>query len=147
MNASGPYIAEIPRRGIAVFIDYFLFSFFYALFLIKFGETETVNGRLEYYLDWPIKAVPFVVWVLTFPVLESFEGKTVGKRIMKLQVVRLDGGTFTLLDSLKRRLLDWIDFAFLGLPSIISSQNSPTRQRFGDRFAKTTVIDTREIVA
>lgn len=142
-SESGPYLAELPRRAVATALDYFLFSFFYALFIISFGKSEIINGRPEYYVEGALKVVPFIVWFLTFPLMESAEGRTIGKRLLRMQVVRLDGQRLTLVDCMKRRVLDWVDFALLGLPSIISSKNSATRQRLGDRWAGTTVVDWR----
>ena len=137
------YLADLFRRAIATAIDYFIFSLFYAFLLVGYGNSEVVNGRPEYYLEGPLILIPVAVWFLTFPLMESREGMTIGKRWMKLKVIRLDSQPLTLGDTLKRRILDWIDFAFVGLPSIISSTNSAARQRLGDRLAGTTVIDIR----
>lgn len=143
VNNQGPFLAELTRRAAATGIDYFLFSFFYALLLINFGNPEVIEGRPSYSLDDKLLIIPFLIWFLTFPVMESRDGRTFGKRLMKLQVVRLDGSKLTFTDCCKRRLLDWVDFAFVGLPSIISSTNSAMRQRLGDRWAGTTVVDIR----
>ena len=46
-----------------------------------------------------------------------------------------------LLDSIKRRICDWIDFALLGLPAFIIANNTSLRQRLGDLWAGTVVVD------
>lgn len=136
-------IADISRRAIATFVDYALYLSFYTLFLLGFGSSELIDGRLAYSLEGPLSVVPLVVWFVTFPVMESYEGMSIGKRMMKLRVVKTDGSAPGFLDTVKRRIADWVDFAFLGLPAIISSRNSSLSQRLGDRWAGTTVIDTR----
>lgn len=141
MNSPIQYLAEIKRRALATFIDYLFFSVFHVWFLLEFGDTELIDGRQAFNIEGPLGFIPLIVWFITFPVMESVEGKTVGKLIMKLKVVRLDGQPLTLLDAIKRRVLDWIDFALLGLPSLIASTNSRFRQRLGDMWAKTSVID------
>ena len=60
---------------------------------------------------------------------------------MKLQVVKLNGTAYSLLDSIKRRICDCIDFALLGLPAFIIANNTSLRQRLGDLWAGTVVVD------
>ncbi|HSB92451.1 MAG TPA: RDD family protein [Flavitalea sp.] len=135
-------LAQISKRIIASLIDYFLFSMAYAMLLLAFGkEGKFDDGRTTIELTGWLNSIPVFLWILTFPLMEAFEGKTLGKKLMKLQVMKLNGTRYTLLDSCKRRICDWIDFALLGLPALIIANNTSLRQRLGDLWAGTVVVD------
>ena len=135
-------LSKISKRVIASFVDYFLFALAYAFVLLSFGHEETMdNGQRTIELEGWLNIIPVILWIVTFPVMESFEGKTLGKKIMKLQVVKINGTAYSLLDSSKRRLCDWIDFSFLGLVGFLIASNSSLRQRLGDLWAGTVIVD------
>jgi len=74
-----------------------------------------------------------------------FDGKTVGKMIMKIKVVRLDGSPtqwYNLFVRWMMRLIDiWMFFASIGTLSILFSEK---KQRVGDSAAGTVVISTKQ---
>ena len=43
--------------------------------------------------------------------------------------------------SFKRRIVDVVDFMFFGIPAFICIGNNEKKQRIGDMFAKTIVIE------
>lgn len=140
-------LASLHKRVIAIIIDYSFFIMFHAFFLIQFGrKTPEQFGSPGYELDGLLNLVPFVIWIITFPVMESFEGQSIGKKICSLKVIKQDASELNLTDCFKRRVLDWVDFALLGLPAIIVSNNTPYRQRLGDLWARTVVVDSREVI-
>jgi uncharacterized RDD family membrane protein YckC len=73
-----------------------------------------------------------------------FSGQTVGKMIMKIKVVRLDGTPtqwYNLLVRWMLRIIDiWLFFASLGVVSIMLSDK---KQRVGDSAAGTVVISVK----
>ena len=72
-------------------------------------------------------------------------GRTFGKMIMKIKVVRLDGTPtqwYNLLVRWMLRLIDiWLFFASIGVLSILLSDK---KQRVGDAAAGTVVISTKK---
>ncbi|MFD2550573.1 RDD family protein [Bizionia sediminis] len=74
-----------------------------------------------------------------------FGGQTVGKKIMKIKVVRLDGAPtqwYNLLVRWMLRLIDiWLFFASIGVMSILLSNK---KQRVGDAAAGTVVISAKQ---
>ena len=86
-----------------------------------------------------------IVTFVYYFVLEWFFASTVGKFVLKLQVVGKDGDPCTLSASLKRnilRVVDWLPFFYLiGAIAILSSHD---RQRVGDRIAATIVTKAPE---
>jgi uncharacterized RDD family membrane protein YckC len=86
-----------------------------------FGEENseggfTVNG---------LKAlVPPLLWFVYFIIVEAEFGQTVGHVLFDLKVVRLDGQPLNLSNSLKRHLVDPIDFFLFGIPAIIAASSN-----------------------
>lgn len=81
-----------------------------------------------------------------FAIMEATQGRTVGKMALGLKVVREDGSPISWNESIIRnlmRIVDEIPFIIPYLLGAIMVWNSPTRQRLGDKVAKTVVIRTR----
>ena len=78
-------------------------------------------------------------------VLESlFEGQTIGKRLLKMKVVKIDGYQASFGDYLMRWVFRIVDvnfsFGIVGLVTIVTSKKS---QRLGDMTAGTSVISLK----
>jgi uncharacterized RDD family membrane protein YckC len=79
-------------------------------------------------------------WALYyFFALESGEGQTVGKRLMKLRVVRADGRPAGMREIAVRTILRVVDNYLVGL--IVMLATGERRQRVGDLAAGTIVVD------
>ena len=75
----------------------------------------------------------------------AFGGRTIGKMIMKIKVVRLDGSPtqwYNLLVRWMLRLVDiWLFFSSIGVLSILLSEK---KQRIGDYASGTVVISVKK---
>jgi uncharacterized RDD family membrane protein YckC len=79
-------------------------------------------------------------WALYyFFALESGEGQTVGKKLMKIRVVRADGRPAGMREVAVRTVLRVIDNYLVGL--IVMLATGDRRQRIGDLAAGTIVVD------
>jgi uncharacterized RDD family membrane protein YckC len=77
-------------------------------------------------------------------VLESLQGATVGKMLVKIRVVREDGSACGFSPALARNLLRIVDgLPFLHIIGLVLMSISDKKQRLGDRAAKTIVIKTQ----
>ncbi len=140
-------VVSVGERILAFLIDIFLF--FVYLYLVElatdamglaFSDHWTVFGIQQFLL------LPVMFYSLYMHLL--FDGRTVGKMLMKTKVVKLDGTPARWSDYMIRwmlRLVDiWIFLGSIGLLTIIFSDKS---QRIGDHAAGTVVISTKHQVA
>jgi uncharacterized RDD family membrane protein YckC len=81
-------------------------------------------------------------FLLYHPVCEVFfEGQTAGKRLLQIQVARLDGAPPTLGQYLLRWLFRFVDVSFSsGVVAVVSVAATRRSQRLGDVVAGTTVV-------
>jgi uncharacterized RDD family membrane protein YckC/RNA polymerase subunit RPABC4/transcription elongation factor Spt4 len=82
--------------------------------------------------------------ILYFAVFEWLYGASPGKLILRLRVVREDGGRPSLWAALVRGGFRFVDGLFFGIPAASAMGSSPLRQRIGDRFAHTVVVGHRD---
>lgn len=133
-------LAKIRNRISGAIIDYGLILTLTIAYTIAFGELnedggQTVEGT---------KALPiFLLWFLYFPGIEGLTGQTLGKKIVGIRVVKLNGTEVTMKASLIRHLFDMIDLNFGGLVAILVIKNSEKKQRVGDLVAKTIVVEDK----
>jgi uncharacterized RDD family membrane protein YckC len=128
------------RRILATSIDYgvcFLLFYLYA----RYAGEPTETG---YSVHGFAALIPVLYWFIYFIVSEALLSATPGHIAVGLKVLRLDGKQPGIVDSLKRRLMDPIDFFFFGIPAIITIRNTPYAQRLGDIWAHTKVLRTEE---
>jgi uncharacterized RDD family membrane protein YckC len=139
-------IARMPTRALACAIDFTLQVIaLIILFLALFGFLLERAG------DALAAAIVFVVLLLVLVgyrvVMETLtRGKTIGKMLLGLRVVRDDGSSIRFRHALVRSLL-WIfvDFApwFAASPGIVASLMNKQGKRIGDMVAGTVVIRER----
>ncbi|MEL0652359.1 RDD family protein [Algibacter sp. TI.3.09] len=88
---------------------------------------------------------PVIFYTLIFETL--LDGQTLGKRILKIKVVKIDGYQASLADFLIRWLFRIIDLNMLsGVVALISIITSSKNQRLGDITAGTSVITLKNNV-
>ncbi len=156
-------IAEFHKRLLAYIIDFALML----LYLISMIYV-IVGG-----LDLHRLSVGFLILIVLLPMLFYtfltelwMNGQTLGKKIMRIRVVSLDGGEATLGQYLMRWFLRFYEWGFIiffifysslpagffvlfvgGMTSVVIIAISPKNQRLGDLAAGTVVVNTRSTLA
>ena len=140
------HYAHLGRRFAALAIDFIIFCilFFPVTKIVKGVWVMTAEEHLWGY-GWlvtdPLCLTFLGIIVIYFVVLESAFGATIGKRIVGLRVVALDGSRPGIMRSLVRNLLRVVDsLPALNILGVILILRSPERARFGDRIGGTRVI-------
>ena len=89
--------------------------------------------------------LPVIFYSLIFETL--LDGQTLGKRIMKIKVVKIDGYQATLADFIVRWFFRIIDLNMMsGVVALIAIVTSKKSQRLGDMTAGTSVISLKNNV-
>lgn len=128
---------KLFSRFIASLIDYAVIFCVTILVIFMYGEP---NGQGGYTLTGLMVFVPVIFWFLYLIVIEMVLNATLGHYIMGLKVVKVNYDMVDFSDSLKRHLLDPLDFFLLGIPAIIAIKNTPLNQRLGDLWAGTIIV-------
>jgi uncharacterized RDD family membrane protein YckC len=135
--------AGAGSRFLAILIDSFIVSaistFFFAIivFFLPTGIALAIYVTFNFVLTWG--------WHLFFEVRK--QGRTPGKRALKIRVIDARGLPVSLYQSLVRNITRVLDFApaFYGIGAI-AMMSSPTRRRLGDIIADTLVVrDTQPL--
>ncbi|MGQ3479743.1 RDD family protein [Paenibacillus sp. TY11] len=133
------------RRWAAWMIDFILIVFGYGGLVYftakKVSEAETPNMGMVVML---FLIGSFCYYLL----LEGLTGYTLGKFVLRIQVVNGEGRPPGMVKSLIRTLIHLVDtnpLLFLGLPAGLCVLVTPRKQRLGDMAASTYVVKVRDL--
>ena len=133
-----PYLS---KRIIATIIDYGIYYLFVFIFIGFFGVDNGEGGK---HVTGLLGLVPILFWFIYFVLVEATFFSTLGHQLFELEVRKIDGSKIDFTQALRRRLLDFMDICFLGIPAIIAIKNTEHHQRLGDLWAKTKIIRVRD---
>ena len=93
-----------------------------------------------------VQVVTALLSILYFSIFEArWNGQTIGKKIVGIQVLNEDGSAVSFRTSFLRNILRIIDGFGFYLVAAISVWTSPRKQRVGDRIAHTCVVKKRRV--
>lgn len=143
--------ASVGERILAYVIDWIIkIAYMIVIYQITFNLFNIDRWLMD--MDrWSQIAVylifylPVIFYTLIFETL--LDGQTIGKRILKIKVVKIDGYQASLADYVVRWLFRIIDLNMLtGVVALIAIITSDKNQRLGDMTAGTAVISLRDKV-
>jgi uncharacterized RDD family membrane protein YckC len=136
-------VAGLGERIIARLIDLAIFFliFILAVFVVSLLDLN-LNGSVGLVILISIYAALFVFYDLIFEVFMN--GQSIGKRIMKIKVISLDGAQPRFGQYVLRWLFRIVDFLIIepGLIALVVAAVSEKPQRIGDMVAGTMLIRT-----
>jgi uncharacterized RDD family membrane protein YckC len=139
------------RRIVAALVDIGVLVLVFIVMGVLFGETEsgtrtsdgrTTSGGSIYLTNWAA-VIYFIIVLGYYFVWELAFRRTLGKLVMGLEVISLDGTPVAISQLLIRnvvRIVDWLPFFYL--VGIIAIAASSKKQRLGDMAARTSVART-----
>lgn len=126
-------VDSLIKYAYLIVIIYFIFN------LMGLGDAMVNMDFWSKIAIWIFFLIPFMFYSLVFESI--FEGQTLGKRLLKIKVVKLDGYQASFGDYLTRWLFRIIDISSnSGLIGLISLIVTDKTQRLGDMSAGTAVI-------
>jgi len=128
-------MAKISTRITAFVIDFFIY-WVIIIVLGYFFDTPTEDG--ENSLTGMPALFAMLIGIFLWPISESIWGQTLGKRMMKLKVVKDDLNSIGFGKAFGRFALGWVDMLFV--IGILIAYNNDQNKRIGDLVAKTKVI-------
>ncbi|PQJ19403.1 RDD family protein [Nonlabens tegetincola] len=145
-NVNIEYVyAGLGKRILAFIIDALvLFAYIIILTFTVYRAISVLDGDNNIGA-YELSMIPIFIYSLIMHII--FNGRTVGKFIMGIKVVKEDGSPARWSDFIVRwivRLVDlWLFMFTVGTVSILLTDK---QQRLGDMMAKTIVINTRKSV-
>lgn len=135
-------LASLGDRVLATLLDYVLFIAYFILYGVMATQTDGFYNSITVAI---LLVLPVLCYDLYCETL--FQGKTFGKMIMKIKVVKLDGTQASIGSYFLRWLLRLIDTLLFspGVALVVLLLNEKG-QRLGDMAAGTAVIRTRQKV-
>jgi uncharacterized RDD family membrane protein YckC len=138
-------LASLRDRGLALFLDFMILALFFFLLLMMFiglFQDSATRSTLFYFLLVIVPLFAFIGYMVLFEAYNS--GQTLGKKIMAIKVIRIDGQEPVMSDYFLRAIFHLVETLLCTgiLGAIVISSNSH-RQRIGDLTAGTTVIRVR----
>lgn len=130
------------RRWVAFTIDLFLLAFLFLIIVAVDSLFISGDHILISWIIWLIFALSYYIY------FESTRGQTLGKLILRLSVVDIDGNPPALLKAIIRTLLKFVElnpFIIGGLIGGIVATATKNKQRIGDLLAKTYVINKKDL--
>lgn len=136
-------IVSVGERIVAFFIDAFIL-YLYAVLVDFIGDAI---GYI-YEDGWTQRGIVALIFLpascYSLVMHSIFNGRTVGKMLLKMRVVKLDGSPVHWSNYLVRWMLRLVDiWTFLGSIGLLTILFSERRQRLGDAAAGTVVISTK----
>jgi uncharacterized RDD family membrane protein YckC len=143
--------ASVGERILAYVIDWIIkIAYIIVTYQLMFNLLE-IDKLVEDMDRWSKIAIyvtfylPVVFYTLIFETL--LDGQTLGKRILKIKVVKIDGYQASLADFVIRWIFRIVDLNMLsGVVALIAIITSPKNQRLGDMTAGTSVITLKNNV-
>jgi uncharacterized RDD family membrane protein YckC len=137
-------LAPLHKRIIACIIDGFIMWVYIisALTAISTSIGEILDGDDTNIILLFVLAVPFLFYHLLSEILMN--GQSIGKRIMGLKIISLDGNAASFSQYAIRWFLRPIDFTFTSyIGGLIAAASTKNGQRIGDLAAGTTVVSKK----
>lgn len=144
--------ASVGDRVLGFIIDIVILASYWLIINLVFFNLMDLDGILAGDDMWSNRALeglfflPVMFYSLTLETL--FEGQTIGKKIMKVRVIKLDGYQAGFGDYFMRWLLKLVDiWSFFGLVGLITMLVNKKIQRLGDMAAGTAVVSLKNNIS
>jgi uncharacterized RDD family membrane protein YckC len=142
-------LAGVGERILATLIDLLIFlAYFYVLgVLFDLFDFDGIKDNWSQIALIGIALLPVMLYTILLEIF--FAGQTLGKKILKIRVVKIDGYRASFSDYFVRWIFRIVDIWLLGIfpiVAIISISSTKNRQRLGGISSGTAVISLKNKV-
>lgn len=139
--------ASVLQRIFGWLIDASLYVTYLIAAFWTLGIFFTSSGAIPQEIGWVSYLIVFTPYFLYFPLMETaWNGRTIGKKVVGIRVVRVDGSRVSFGSYLVRWLFRFIEITGTGgVVAILTILINGKGQRLGDIVAKTTVIHEEDL--
>ncbi|MCH9660671.1 MAG: RDD family protein [Bacteroidetes bacterium] len=134
--------AEVGERLLAFIIDWAIKMGYLTILSSFFGIFDNMDEWSQIGLN-TLFSLPVIFYTLSLELL--LDGQTLGKKVMKIKVVKIDGYQTSLSDFVIRWFFRIVDVYVLGLGFFVMIFNKQS-QRIGDIAAGTAVVSIKDTV-
>ena len=137
-------MAKLDYQGIgprlaAQVVDFFVLLVLY--FLLGYAMSGAFTFQYSGAAAFPFLGSYLLIFLLYYIVLEGSMGQTIGKKLLKIKVVRENGEACGFGPAIIRTILRLVDaLPLLYIIGMILISRSDKKQRLGDCVAKTVVV-------
>jgi uncharacterized RDD family membrane protein YckC len=151
-QAAAPALSYVGvgRRLLAVIIDGILLLILARIVSVLLPSSGVLSAGADAWDRFthlgPGGALQIIILFVYFIVMEAIQGATVGKMVLGIRVVKLDGSDISWGEAIVRNLLRIVDQLPAAIPYLLGAVliwTSPRRQRLEDRLAGTVVVRRR----
>ncbi|MDR0230060.1 MAG: RDD family protein [Flavobacteriaceae bacterium] len=140
--------ASLGERILASMLDVLFIGMYGIVMVMAVMQSSLMDGSLDRWSEnavWIIIVLPAFFYSFIFESL--FQGVTIGKKIMRIKVIKIDGYQANVVDYFTRWAMRIIDISSSsGVIGTLSIAFSDKGQRLGDIVAGTAVISVKERV-
>jgi len=141
-------LASLGSRIVSFAIDYFIITCYAIMVYYMVSRLGLFNTRDPWLTTGVYMLILLPAFFYPFLMETFFNGQTIGKMIMRIKVVKIDGTRASVYQYFIRWICSIVDIFLcagaLGISSIIATKHA---QRIGDIAADTTVISTKQNMA
>lgn len=141
--------ASVGDRILAHFIDWVIFIAWFLIFGLLYsglGSSSLLGSKIGTFFFFVFMLLPVMLYDLLFEVFMN--GQSLGKRVMDVRVLALDGTSPTLGAYIMRWIFRLVDTGVLGsMVALIIVAVNGKGQRLGDIAAGTAVVKLKQTIS
>jgi uncharacterized RDD family membrane protein YckC len=138
-------IIDLVVHNLVVYITAIAFGVVIGIYALVVGQQPSFLVSKLQTSSLILYVFPLIGYVIYHTICEGLHGSTLGKLIVRIQVVDGNGDRCSLSSAFIRSLAFYVDGLFFGMVAVLSMNRSELKQRYGDKWAHTVVVERSQL--